>query len=570
MLGTPHQVTWKWLAWACLAVLGAWLMHPALTAPHVEGYAAQLQAMAIALDRGGLEGLHAFDTYMPLPAEFLYLTRPGVVWLLAAAHRLAEWSGDWGFRAIVLISAAAIFVSSATFARRWAGVPPEASVLALLLAPGVSELAFFLSDNIVSAGFAAAGMAVVTRRGSPRSHFLAGVLLGCAAACRIDAVLALPMLGLLALAGRPRPLELASRVAASAAGLLAVLAALLTIGGTNPLDALAVAEIFSQGRGDFHAGALSLFLGAPVAAASALGLCAGAAPAIRERNWWWFVTLVAFPALLCAAALTIAANLRYGLPLLAPFLAVHGGRGFEVMARQLAATGWPRSAAAAAWVVVVAGAAAPPDVVPGTDGPNSSLGRLRTPPLWLEWQATVAAMPETVRPWLDRLDAEGGRTLVVTAHFEDDFHMRLHLLRLGYSTRAGHGEAGCRGLFVYERDGRTVLHVRAEPLYWLPAPRARLEPAMLEAALGCGEAASFDRAYLTTVGRGPLEITPGLYGHIVARADERATMQILPLSREDVSTLATSARRLAQGRIGNFRNLSFGEILAAYRSRQGG
>lgn len=568
MLWTSSKTMGRAIAWACLALLGAWLMHPALTAPHVEGYAAQLQAMAIALDRGGLEGLRSLDTYMPLPADFLYLTRPGVVWLLAAAHRVAEWSGDWGFRAIVLASSATIFVACATFARRWAGVPPEASALALMLAPGVSEIAFFLNDNIVSAAFAAGGLAAVTRRGTPASHLLAGALLGCAVACRIDAALVLPMLGLLAIAGRPGLRQVALRGAAGAAGLLVVWVPLGTLAGANPLEAVVVAGIFAQGRGDWHLGSFALFLGAPMAVACAVGLCSGAARAARERDWWWLVSLVAFPAALCAAALTIAANLRYGLPLLAPFVAVHGGLGIRVLAKLVLAGGSARAAGAAVVAVMLASGLVEPAIVPGTDGPTSAIGRLRSPPLWDDWQGLVGAMPATLRPWVDGLDAQGGRTLVVTAHFEDDFHMRLRLLQLGYQPRAGRGGPGCLGLLVYERGGSAVLQVRAEPLYWLPGPRQRVEPAMVSAALGCPEARAFDRAFLTTVGRSPLELTPGLYGDLAARATPQATMQIIPLSGDEVTKLAETATSLAAAGRGG-RNPSFQEILGVYRSRRG-
>lgn len=569
MAEVARNRTLRAAGWAALAALTAWTMYPALSSVHVEAYIAQLQAMAMMLARGGIEGIRAFDTYMPLPAEFIYLTRAGIVWLLAGIHAASGGAGDWGFRGLVLVSVAVIAGASVVFARRWGRVPPAASLLALLLVPGLSELGFVLSDNVVSAAFAALGLAAVGRRGSLPGHAAAGALLGFAVFCRLDAALVLPMLGGLALMGHPSLALVARRGAASGAGLISCLVAGFLFGGVNVFDAVEVARTFSDGRLGSYPDVVVLFIGAPIITMLALGFWWNARFALRSAGFWWAACFVAAPAGLVLASLHLSSNLRYVLPLLAPFLALHGGRGIDLVLRRLLSPGWRgRAVAVLAASLVAVPLAMPPNFESMVDGPHSAVGRLWTAPHWREWQERAWSGILRTRAWADAAAAAGGSTLIVTAHFEDDFHLRQRLIDNGYAVRMGRGgEPGCAGLFVYELDRSKIVHVRAEPPYWLTGMRGAVEPVMLAAALGCSEAFAPDRAYLSTLGRDTLRHTPDLYRDIADRVTDPGEIQFLRLSKEDLDGLRSAANALAERSFMGQPRPRFEDILRIYGSR---
>jgi hypothetical protein len=479
-----------------LVLITAWLVWPALFSQHLEGYTATLEAIALT---SGWHGLGQQDALYPVLTEFLYYTRLGIVAMLEGIYGLFGSVGDHAFRAIMIGSLILILVSCVTVARRLQGVPAWAALLALLLAPGVTEGGFLFNDNLPSAAFVSAALAVAAWRSALASYAAAGALIGVGILIRLDAAALAPFIGCVALLQTQSWRAAAMRVGAAVAGTFAVLLiAKLLLGGT-PLDAMLVSRGFvpvHDIRTTFVCA--GLFFGVAGGGALAIGYAIALArpmpglhPRLTRLIW------AGYPVLLGLIALKLSAEVRYIFPLFAPFVAALGGRALAALASGVER----RSLAALAAAALVLGTTVAPPKIYVLDGPHAMWGRLWMPFFWSRWQDRVANNLAVV----DRLvaGAEARKlTLIVNSQFNDEMFLKQRLLAAGYAVKNVQDVfPGCSAFSVYSRDGHVVAQVRTDNQYRLAAtaPR-RFSALMLHQALGCPALARADAAFVTNYG----------------------------------------------------------------------
>lgn len=540
---------------AVLVLLAGWLVSPVLTAVPVEGYVAQLISLGAMFADG--QGAGAYDRLFPLPMEFYYQTRFGVVMLIAAARRLGI-GGDAALHMLVPVCWTVIVASSILFARRWLRIRPVAAAAALVLVPGLFQLAYHFNDNVISTAFAAAALVLVGRRGVwPAAA--GGALWGAAVLCRVDAWMLAPAYGALILAAQGRR----AMGAAAAAGAFA-LAAAGTIhaagafGGYDPQRALQVGSYFAQicglspfyhafehfaspvralqeviadvGRcgGEYAVQSLiiALFFG-PSAPLVAIGAVLVGRGLLRRRRWRRFFALVAAPAMVSVAAAGEAMHVRYGFPLLAPYIALFGGAALSFAWKRR-----PKAVAVAAAVVVAMALVSPIELME-SEGPQVFLGRLREPPLWRAWQRGMVDASFFLDDWLPRLSERD--SVVITAHFNDDFLMRQHLVEGGWKVIDAKEAFGCDGIYAYVKDGRRIAHVRTEVFFLAWRSIA------MDQALSCLGTDGRFAIWLTSWGNDAIHLTPAFYGHLAESFGSAPTMQARLLTQEEAAWLARQA-----------------------------
>lgn len=478
----PSRHRERWMAAAAI-FLSAWLCWPVLFAEHVEGFSAQIQSLAWMLAADGSVARH--DLALPLVSQFILTSRSGVIDLLALINRLTGASNDAHFRLVTVASFALLVTASCRFAVRWGGMRWWVALLALAIAPGVVALGCAFNDSVVSAAFATAALACLDTAGSWRRYALSGVLAALAIQCRLDAVLALPFVAGVALVQRATAVHLFRSAAAFLGGLLPVLALLAWANGFTPLDTLRVAAAFAPAAGLLAGIAPACFFLGLLLPLPLLGGMRG------ERGWRAFA-FVALPALLLAYALHAATEPRYFFPLLTPFLALHGGRGLERLIADMRRSRALSAVLAAAALALLLG---PPLVLRIGDGPVALGGAGRMPLYWRQWQEAQAESFARV----DRLvvDTRSGGA-IVTTHWNDEFYVRLRLIEVGW--RPMPAPAACRGLSLYARGDRRIVHVRLEPQYGRAFYRPETAALMLAQAGRCPLVTRLPGAWVTTFG----------------------------------------------------------------------
>ena len=491
-----------------------YLASPALTSEHVEGFSAQIQSLALMLDGPGIS---QHDLTLPRISQFLFFSRSGVVDLLAGLD-LLRGSDDWNFRLLTLSSLVGLVGSSMYIAHAWGAVRPLHALVVLALMPGVFALGFYFNDNVVSAALAALAAAVVIPGGRVWRFAAAGAFMAAAILSRVDAVLALPLVGGLALLQRPEAPVSLQRIAASAAlfllGMLPVLLAAMLLNGFSLLDAYSILHSFQPlppGRLVILKKGIYFFglLAPPLVLAGVLAevMPAGAAPGLRaaltdRARVWRLLVFVVYPALLICYALVAATESRYFYPLLTPMIALHGGRGLARLLQGLRAA--YRSVRIACLVCVVIGAlgiVGPPLFLELGDGIGAFNGQLWWPLLWRSWQDARVTSMQRLAHLLDEID---GRpvSIVITTSTNDEFFLRLRLMERGWrSVPTGDAYPGCDGFSVYRNGNSTVLHIRLEAQYHLspllPPQHAAL---MLASAYACPVVHDQDGAWLLAFG----------------------------------------------------------------------
>lgn len=492
--GWQRHRTGSLLMAAGLAALVLYLLSPALTAVHVEGFTAQIQLGAIAANAGLIDRA---NLVFPLQFEYFYLTKLGVVLLLQAMMRISGSTGDGVFRVLTALSFVLFVISTLAISRRHSRAGLLASGAALLLTPGLAELAFYFNDNVVSAASGMLGIALLPRPGGTAAGsrrrvargLLSGAALGFAIVCRTDAVLLLPVLAGFAWLEARRWPELILPGALVSAGILAAFAASYAISDTTVLQALQVARFFDGLHGGLRskrtlAPAFFLFFGLPMLALLPISVAQG----WREGTVKQALVLIVLPLLLLAYMVLHALETRQFYPLLAPFIAIHGGRGLQRLRGALATRRGPAFWAAAAWV---AGTAfvwlAPPVLVPVKEGPRAVAGRMWSPLLWFQWQASVEANLDDIAALVDAADRLP-RVAVIATEFSPDYYLRLRLWERGYrAVRAEEAVPGCVGGFeAWRRDGHELVLVRTEnPHLMIRQPLDYLAALQLQRAFAC-------------------------------------------------------------------------------------
>lgn len=484
------------LGYAALLVAAAYLLSPALSAVHVEGFTAQIQASAIAADAGYPGGGEAL---LPLQAEYLYLTRMGVVFLLQILARVLGTNGDITFHLLTVASFALFIWATVAIGRRYSQGSILALLAALLITPGISELPLYFNDNVVSVAWGMLGIAIMPPGDDTavvRSRMLwalravlAGVAMAWAILARLDGVFMLPLLaGLTWLETRQwRTLFLLGFLVCT--GMILMFAGSYLVSDSTVWDSLQVGRYFDSIHSGYRrkstlAAALILFFGV----ANALVLPVGAVQNLRESSLKRKLILFVLPLLLLAFTITSATETRQIYPLLAPFIAIHGGRGLQWL--YAAVTGRNRARAGFAGLCIAGillAWAAPPAFIAVKDGPRALFGRLWSPPQWFKWQDLVEQTMDDIGGLIDKAD-QAPRITVITGHHNTNHYLGLRLWQRGYRPLLPHEAVpGCDGGFLaWRKDGHELVHVRSENPYWIVKdPAEYLESLQLQRAFKC-------------------------------------------------------------------------------------
>ena len=556
---------------AALAIVAAWLLSPVLRAQHLEGYTTNLKVIAFMANRGDPLGQ---DLLTPSLTEFLYYSRAGVIGLLRVGEALVGPATDWDFRAIMIASLAIILAGSVYIARKLESVRPIAAFATLLLIPGVTESAFFFNDNLPSAAFAIAGVALAVAWDRPASYLGAGILSAAAVLCRLDALLLAPAIGGVALLRHPAWRPFLARGTAAVVGFAVGLALAALLLKATPLDVLIVSGPFTPHPRTFTTVLiLAFFVGVPGALLLAVGL-----PTSWQRfaaapdRWRRIFVLIIYPALIMIIMFRLSTELRYIYPLLTPFVALYGGRGLEVLVASLRTR--HRPSAQAGLVVLALAALLPPVVTVVRDGPRSPVGRLWMPVLWWQWHDAMAGSLGRV----EEAARQAGRTpltLVISTHFNDDFFWKQRLLAAGWRIRpAERVFPGCSGFSAYEKDGSLIAHIRTERQYGqIRVAKSRLRAFMIDRGLACPALRAADRTLFTAWGDDVRvnhfhdTLDPRVVGSVIPRFEPLAALSMrftpadalrLPLSTARPAD-ASIHRRQLQGAY-HQRELSRGEV----------
>lgn len=538
---------------AAFGLLAIYMLSPALTATHVEGFTALIQLDAIAAQLGLLDRA---DLLYPVQTEYFYGTRQGVVLLLRGLMYLTGTDGDALFRVLTLLCFVVFLGSTAVVARRHSSLGWPAILGSLLLVPGLFELGFYFSDGVVSVAFGMLGFALLPRSAKPRitaawvlRGALAGGALGMAVLARTDSVLLLPLAAGLAWLDQPRLRHLLALGVLGGAAMAAVFAVSYAVSGVTVLQAFQIGQFFDQ----LHYGARSrlvriaafvLFFGLPglvLVATGAVQSLRKTGPR-RKKELSRLLVLVVLPLPVLAFALKEATELRQIYPLLAPFVVMHCGRGVEWVWTSLTSGVKARAWVGAAIVLgMVLAWVLPPVFVPVRDGPRALLGRLWSPPLWRAWQERVTASLDDV----DALVAEAGRIprlVAITAHFNSDHYFQLRAWQRGWRPlRPEETADGCvGGVQVWRKDGHELIQVRVENPYALAVltPQEFFIPLQLAEALKCPAVIGGAPAYLS-------DFSPPLFKDPVSEL-LRTNMPALPPALVSFGWPISIANRIGQ------------------------
>ncbi len=494
------------------ALLVAYLLWPMLFATQPEGFTAQIQNAAAAANAGMVD--RANPLY-PQHAEYFYLTRLGVIYLLQVLMQFAGTTGDVVWKVLTFASYAVFFAATLRIAKRWSGLSYGWGAAAFLLTPGYTELGFYFNDNVVSCAFgllaivalpprtansaATSPSASATTSTSPTASTSlravgAGELLAYAILCRPDAVLLCPLVAGLAYLDERRPWPLVRILAAMTAGGLLVFLASWAYSGASFVQTLHESIVFEQlhvfPRARSYYFVLLLFtLGAPtlllLPVGARLAWRAGDADRVPRA-----IVLIALPTLLLLYFIPTAQEVRHFYPLLAPFVVILVGGAlraiFEERGTPLArARPWLVGGALVLWLM-------PPVLVAVKDGPRLVFGRFWSPIVWRQYQRDVDSNLESTERIVERAETVPTMT-VITVQYDSDHYLQRALWQHGYRPHAAEEAfAGCHGGFEVWRQpdapgrpGHQVLHARTENAYINQRPLAYTEAIQLQRSFAC-------------------------------------------------------------------------------------
>lgn len=509
----------RYLLTGLLIAVCAWLLLPALTAVQVEGISAQLQSQSVIFARTG--GISAHDPYLPLVTEYIFLKCPGVVDLLAWLQSTLGITGDSAFRSLTIVSLAVLLIASVWFARKQGNVGATAALAALILTPGIPDSAFFFNDNVVSAAFAALPLALIGPNTPAWRYVLSGLCAGMAALCRLDGLLALPLLlGAVFIVNTNWSLTV-RRLILLAAGLFIAFGISAVVNGATLIDSLLIGRYFSYARQigfdlKMNLFALAYFFGLVTPLLMFTGIVRDNQTGINAHRRLDAAFFCVYPLLLCVFAVWTGREVRYLFPLLAPVVALHGGRGIEWLVDQVRK---PAAARPTVLLTVVAAFVAatlllPPAVVSVSDGPRMLVGRLWSPVSWWRWQRTVNESLSRAAALTRDLDQEPA-PLVITTSWNGEFFVHLRLLELGYgNTTAAAVFPGCDGFSVYSRGEHRILHLRLHnEFYLVPYDHTTYGAITAARAAECPAVSAVSNTWVTTFGsKGDKWIDPQLIG----------------------------------------------------------
>jgi hypothetical protein len=461
--------------WIAIVIVCAWMIHPILTPAHVEGFSASIVSLALHLNAGELTD---YDRLHPANLEYFTLSRLGTLVFVSALTGPLGLSGEWAIRLTTWFGFTALVISSWLLARRWTNASGLAVVLALLLIPGVAESAFFYNDTIFAAALGTSALAVICLAPGFAATVIGGVLFGAAVVARLDAVLLVPAIVLIAYEqhGLARAFWLRALIFA-----IAVLVPVVLVPSAFHASILDVVAATRHAIGLWgiavrpaqHARELSFFLGFPAAVLVALGSLG----LIRGRDHRRLLLLVGVPVLFNLVAFGKIWQSRQLLPM-TPFLA------------SLLVLGWRHVISVPhghdrrnplEWTVIAVCSLtwlAPIVVVRVSDGPRAPYGRLWSPILWRRWQSAVSSNQVEIRALV--VESRRDSIAIVTDTWDGDRYAHLALQETGYRIVAPDVTVGsCDSTAeLFAQGGRKILHIRLHQPF-LPN-RARLAAARLQ------------------------------------------------------------------------------------------
>jgi hypothetical protein len=477
---------------ACV-LIALYLISPTFTATHFEVLSAQVQINAIAANE---HRLAQANVLYPIHVEYFYLSRIGVVYLVQLSEKIFG-NGDVAFRAVTIFAFAIYLAASAAVANRFAKTSYIAATFALLLTPGVLSIGFYFNDNVVSEGFGVLGIALMPAASCRPFRYLelsraffGGVLLGLAMLARTDAFLFLPIAASFMWLEKQSWRQTIFWGSVTIVGLITALLIPYLISNVSIIQIFEIDRFFQLVHDDMPRGHVFmvmlalLFLGLP-------NLCLilmGAVLNLRGKGLKNWVVLAVLPACSFLFFAKHALETRMFFPMLAPFVAMHAGKGLEWIWRNLRPRFDQTSAAPLIGFLLMLVWCAPPIYTPNKEGPRPLLGQMWTPFLWHRWQAQQNAAVQAAQ-----LPIEAGKVfpnpVVVTLDYTSDAFVRLQLWQSGFRPVAIHSIAPlCAPNFEAWQNGReSILMVRTEnPHQFVPEPHDYVEALELSAAFECG------------------------------------------------------------------------------------
>jgi hypothetical protein len=520
-------------------LLMAWILSPILFVSQLEAYSANLSSLA--LNFGPDAPTRVFPE-MELQGEYLYQTRIGVILLLTAIGKLTGVFGTGAFHGLMIAGFVLFCGASIAIVRRFVPGPFWIAPVAFFLIPGAVDTAFFANDNMISAGLALAGVALVAWTPALWAYVVAGLALGFAIMCRVDAVFVAPMLVGMCWLTTARPRDLIPRAVASIGGTLAALGAIFLVSGVSLFDALAVGRRFTLPVD------LPTMVYLPLALMAVPGLVLAVLGAATfstvQRKTAFRGLFILYPLLTVAFfASRTSLQIRHFYPLIVPFLATHIAAGIRCLTDPSTRSGTSRGLSYTLVAALSATLVLPPNRALGPvwpllvyklhDGPrNPMTGRIWMPLLWFRWQ-TAQATSSTRAAELVASLRDVPRSTILVAHYDDIAYLTLALFEDGYRTEPAEPlgpTCSQAAVVVFTRNGSRVIVIRADNQYFMmPTTSSQTAAFFARQAMGCNAVWQSDRFYLTMMGRpdrGPNPHVPisGIYAALSDRLPNPASL----------------------------------------------
>jgi hypothetical protein len=466
-----------------MLLLVAYLVSPLFSSVHVEGFTAQIESISYLYS---INNQYQHDSFYPLVTQFIYETRLLVIQLLALIYKALGNIGDSAFRILTIISFIIWIASSIIFTKnlQFKKLPRLHwfyALLALTLTPGIFELGFYFNDNIVSAAFAVLSLSLLTISISNRILILSALLFSLATLSRIDAVFIAPLLVTMIIIKSENSNKILTSFIIYTISTLTIYVIAWFLTGFTLIDSFIVAQAFILDISYFKNLVVTkfYFLGLLIVIPIFIGIIFFIKKSITEKKSWYAIAgLVVYPIILFIFA-PKATETRYIFPLLAPIIAYFGGMGLEFIATVSANKASKHKVLANSfWLIIVLIALLPPLATQFKDGPRSVItGRLWTPMLWKDWQASVDTSFYQIKSKISLLENTPGDHLIISLHYNDEYFTRLSLMQNGYIPNQ-RNNFSCLGLPYFEKNGQKIYHLRTRPAYGIAPHNQQLSTAI--------------------------------------------------------------------------------------------
>jgi hypothetical protein len=540
--------------WLGIAALGAWLLHPALTPVHVEGFSASIVAIGLHLAHGTVGDFLPFEGF---GTDYFGLTKFGAVaWVALLSPVLG---GNGAMRLLMLVGLLLTWASTAYLIRTWTGARWWIIAIVLLLMPGLAEAAFFFNDNLPAAGLLLAGFCILVRWPTAwPAAVVAGLSIGCAITVRFDLVLvAVSAVPLILWPRGGRTLVMMTGVAGASA--VVVVYAVLAASGATPFDVLRVGS-YAVALWDRpldiarHAREFFFFIGLP----NAVLMVPGIRQLVRQRSWHRLALFCGVPLLFNLVLLGTLWQARQFLAL-APFLGALAAHAAEstIASARTSRPGEPLLFAALVLVVL----AGPVAGLKMSDGPHAFVGRLAGVTLWKDWQANVQRDFARIDAIIDGATAQGP-LIVLTDGWDVDRYLHLQLVERGF--RRAVLPAPCPMLGeAFTLGDRTIVQLSLRTTfvpYWSSLQAVRLQ----QGAIPCVSSFDAPELLLLTEDRHLRTLFPQADARAVFPEFQTGKFDVIPLDAESLAILGERYRRDAEL---NPPPASFQETQALLKSR---